>query len=404
MLTGRTTSLLAQDLADHAQALNLALNASSVLVIGGAGSIGSETVLRLADFPLKSLTIVDQDENGLTRLMRRLRGRTTPPATKTISTLPLDFGSPLFFQAAEALAPFDYVLNFAALKHVRSERDVWSILRMMETNILFPDRLIDWLTTHSPNCRYFSVSTDKAANPVSFMGATKRLMEHITFRSREPTGLSRGQTSARFANVAYSQGSLLESFVDRLNTGVPLAAPKDISRFFMTLPEAGEFCLLSGVIGQSGKIYIPDLDPAEHLVTMEAAAIGFLNANGFAPEVFALEDEKTAFADLAALRSENRWPLILTPSDTSGEKPYEEFAGAHETPISDIFTALRANPYSTELSDDQIASLVRKISDATRGKSAKPPGEAQLKTWVADLEPAFREAHIASDKSLDDRI
>lgn len=399
MLTQRSESLLASDLAAMKAALADALNGRSCLVIGGAGSIGAETTLLLSGFALSRLTIIDQDENGLARLSRKLRGRQNAPAAAHIDVLPLDYGSTPFFAMLRTSEPFDYVLNFAAMKHVRSEKAPWSIFSMMDTNILKQADLLDALSSQSENYRYFSVSTDKAANPVSFMGATKRLMEHVMFTRAEDV------TSARFANVAYSQGSLLESFSDRLASDTPLAAPLGIERFFFTLEEAGHMCLLTSILGEAGNIYIPDLSPEKHLVSMETAAIGFLKANGYEAVPYPLEHQDKAFKDFSDLKSDGRWPLILTPSDTSGEKPYEEFVGDNERSTPTQFSALAAVRYdrgSAPRSIDTFIDRLRKLK-ADTGALANF-SEDEMREWVSEVEPDFEHRHIHSDRSLDDRI
>lgn len=404
ILTGRTSSLLSDDLEKARDALTENLKNAAVLVIGGAGSIGSETIALLSDFPLKSLIIVDQDENGLARLMRRLRGSPNQPRAAEIHTLPLSYGSPVFYAALASLPAFDFVLNFAALKHVRSEKDVWSTLQMMQTNILWQSDLLDALAAGKSNdARFFSVSTDKAANPVSFMGATKRLMEHVIFNTGLRCELGGGVTSARFANIAYSQGSLLESFVQRLEAQTPLAAPQGIKRFFMDLEEAGQLCLLAAVLGEAGSVYIPDLDPAEHLVDMQTAAERFLSANGYEAISFGLDDQADAFSHFAALQAEHKWPLILTPADTAGEKPYEEFVGIGETALASDFEHLQRINFASDISAKELRSFLNGIQVRSADKIEALTSK-DLMDWVAKIEPAFRQAHIASSTTLDDRI
>ena len=399
MLTRRSESLLANDMAANANRLTELLAGKSCLVIGGAGSIGSETTLLLAQFPLSRLTIIDQDENGLARLVRRLRGNALAPATAQIDSLPMDYGSTAFFAMLRASEPYDYVLNFAALKHVRSEKQPWSIFAMMDTNILKQSDLLSALSETGKPFRYFSVSTDKAANPVSFMGATKRLMEHVMFT--ETANVS----SARFANVAYSQGSLLESFCDRLDSDTPLAAPLGIERFFFTLEEAGQMCLLTGILGETGKIYIPDLSPEEHLVSMETAAISFLEANGYEAIAYPLEKQTEAFSDFAELKAGGKWPLILTPSDTAGEKPYEEFAGEKETVTDSAFAALKAVNYAPSNFAGGVNALSAKLRELKLDTSALSQlSTDDMKAWVSEIEPNFEHRHIGSEKTLDDRI
>ncbi|MAI89561.1 MAG: hypothetical protein CBB65_03905 [Hyphomonadaceae bacterium TMED5] len=405
LLTKRTHSLLRQDMTSNVVALTSALTGKSCLVIGGAGSIGSETLALLSGYPLSCLLVVDQDENGLARLMRRLRGAPETPAVSDIETLPMDYGSAAFQAGLKQRGPFDFVLNFAALKHVRSEKQPLSIFNMMDTNILKQARLLETLNTLSPDYRYFSVSTDKAANPVSFMGATKRVMEHVMFLTARTVSHIPNVSSARFANVAYSQGSLLESFITRLENDTPLAAPLGIERFFFTLQEAGEFCLLSGVLGEPDTIYVPSLSPEEHLVSMEDAAIGFLRANGYEPRHYPLEQQASAFKDLPDLKKQGLWPVILTPANTAGEKPYEEFVGETETASTGKFSALLDVAYDASLSKEKLAAFLGQLQTFSLSPDALCELTMdELKDWISDLEPSFQSSHIAASAKLDDRI
>ncbi len=402
--TGRSNSLFAADMNTHGQELTKRLKGARVLVIGGAGSIGTATAKLLSAFPLDQLTVVDHNENALAGLVRRLRAEATLPLAKSIDTLPLDFGHALFYKFLQSAPPFDFVLNFAALKHVRTEKDVFSALALIEANIVRQADLLIQLGKTSPKAQYFSVSTDKAANPVSVMGATKRLMEHVMFQSSASECLTGAKITARFANVAYSNGSLLESFVQRLNDRVPLAAPVGIERFFVSLEEAGQLCLLASILGEDQTIYVPKLDPAENLVAMERIARDFLNVNGFEADIFTLEDEtdaKTALEDLALA---GRWPLVLTPADTAGEKPYEEFTGEHETTALSAFHELYAVKYASALSSEEIDASLGTFRALLDGESDAEVSLEDIKTEIANLEPRFSKAHIASEKRLDDRI
>ena len=406
IVTGRTVSLFARDMATRDDNLSDALSSSRCLVIGGAGSIGGETVRLLSRYSLKSLTIIDQDENGLTRLMRRLRSDPDHVRVATIDPIPVDYGSAYFLGHLETDRPYDFVFNFAAVKHVRSEKDVVSILHMMDTNILKQARLIKALSKSSPDCRYFSVSTDKAANPVSFMGATKRLMEHVIFQLCTHYGLRGGCTSARFANVAYSQGSLLESFADRMEQRVPLAAPRHIQRFFVSLEEAGQLCILAGLLAPDNTIVIPDLDPARNLISMEDVAKRFLKANGYDAEVFPLRHESDARKSFNALNALKRWPLVLTPADTPGEKPYEEFVGENEVSSNLSFSDLKGIAYqSSQNNPDQILELVSRLSDLMTDIDAiRNLSTEDLKDLIAEIEPDFAAHHKVGAQQLDSRV
>ena len=229
-------------------AIRKAVTGKRILAVGAAGSIGSNTVHTLAQYSPKTLHVIDQNENALAELVRELRSTPEPFTIEDFRTLPLDYGSAATRMFMEAEKPYDRILNFAAIKHVRTEKDPFSILQMFDTNIVKQARFRDWIARTSPNADYFSVSTDKAATPVSFMGATKRIMEHVMFVWSEGPQIKGKITSARFANVAYSNGSLLQAFEKRLAQNHPLACPVGIERYFVSLQESGHICTLASII------------------------------------------------------------------------------------------------------------------------------------------------------------
>lgn len=402
--TGRMTSMFDRDISEHSRHITGMLKNARICVIGGAGSIGASMTRLLATFPLDRLTIIDHNENALANLMRSFRASSSPILAQKIETLPLDFGSELFASFLGSQAPYHFVFNFAALKHVRTERDVFSALALIETNVLKPAHLLQTLGEFMPNTSYFSVSTDKAANPVSFMGATKRLMEHVMFCSSSISKHEASRTAARFANVAYSEGSLLASFEQRMRDRVPLAAPTGILRYFISHTEAAELCLLSALLGDTEHIYFPKLDPMENMVALEEVARKFLHANGYEADIFTMDEEDDAKAALEGPAADRKWPLILTPADTAGEKPYEEFVGENEhaglTPMHELY-AIR---YQSELSTREVDASLAEFEAMVRGNSDSELTLDGLKARIANLIPAFSETHIASEKRLDDRI
>lgn len=402
--TRRDESLMLQDMLHHQGELAKQLRNARVCVIGGAGSIGQATLEKLATFDIRDLVILDHNENGLASLTRQFQSAAEKPKARSITTLPLDFGSDIAGQFFESHPAFDFVLNFAALKHVRSEKDAFSSLALIETNVLKPVRLLSWLAERNPRTTYFSVSTDKAANPVSIMGATKRLMEHAIFGSRVSLRLTGRKVSARFANVAYSNGSLLESFALRLEAGVPLAAPVGIMRYFLTREEAGELCLLTSLLGDTQTLYIPRLSADENLVAVEDVARQFLEANGYEADVFTLDEEDDAKSALTDLAREKRWPLILTPADTAGEKPFEEFVGQDESAMLSPFRALNAIRYGTHLTSSEIDASLDQFSAMVGGQTAAELSLDLIRSEIAELEPAFAKAHKMTGVRLDDRI
>ena len=396
--TGRSTSLFVRDMNANRNALDDTLKGKRVCVIGGAGSIGAATIEVMLDFPIKDLVVIDHNENALASLTRRIHAASSTPNVSSILTLPLDFSGSIAGSFFKETDPFDFVLNFAALKHVRSEKNAFSALALLETNVLKHLIFLKTLKKSHVSANYFSVSTDKAANPVSFMGASKRLMEHVIFGSEASLRLSGKVTSARFANVAYSAGSLLESFATRLHEDSPLAAPEGIERYFLSHKEAGELCLLAAILGEDCQIYIPSLLPDEHLIPMQTVAERFLEANGYRPVIYI--DAERAKADLDDLKRTGQWPLVITPGNTAGEKPYEEFVGLGETAFSSEFSKLHKIPYQSPTTDMDINTLCDELTNLI-GQNATL---SDLKHLISKMEPAFASAHMASDIKLDDRI
>lgn len=394
-ITFRTESLFAKDIAEKNDVLNAKLNNSRILIIGGGGSIGSETVKLLVKYPLKKLTVVDTSENYLADLIRNIRSDFHPPLVKDIEVIPIDYTGPQMAKYLQAQnEQYDYVLNFAALKHVRSEKDLYSLLQMFHINItgqyLFKESLNK--TVGSKN--YFAVSTDKASNPTSLMGASKRIMEDVIFDT-ECANITKN-SSTRFANVAFSNGSLPLSFVDRIAQNQPLVAPKDTRRYFVTLKESGQICLLSAILGEDQSILVPNLDAETCLVTMEKVATTFLEFAGYKP--YFTESEEEAKAEVETLKSSGQWPVLVTPLDTSGEKPYEEFVAAGETVVDINLQSVKSVQHIKSNGLDELISTLKGYVDAT-SSSATVDDISQV---VSNYLPSFK--HKASNKSLDDRM
>lgn len=391
----RPGSQFSVDIEERREDLRSAVAGRRVLVVGGGGSIGSATTALLSELGPRALHVVDQSENYLADLVRDLRGRSGGLVVEDFRSLPLDYGSPVMGRFLADSQPYDHVLNFAALKHVRSEKDVYSLLQMIDTNIVRHVRFKAWLRRHGHATRYFAVSTDKAANPTSLMGASKRLMEDIVFDTEVADGTE--AVSARFANVAFSNGSLLNGFLQRLAKRQPLAVPRDARRYFVSQAESGEICTLAALLGASGHVLFPKLDPATQLQSLESIAGRVLGHFGFMPELF--DDEDGARRSLPALSAEGRWPLLLTPLDTSGEKPYEEFVGAGEQVMD---TGLRSLSAIRHLPSAAVArGVLQLLEDAVTAAD----GVVDKKALVAAIEsaiPGF--AHRETGKSLDDRL
>lgn len=402
-VVGRSDSLFADDLVAAAEELDDVVRGSSILVIGGAGSIGSHTLRTLLHFGPRRLHVIDQNENGLAELVRSLRSSPDTPPIGDLLTLPFDLGGDPFrlWLSSNGVA-YDHVLNFAALKHVRSEKDPFSILAMLETNVLHLDRLSHLLSDRRGIRRVFSVSTDKAANPSSMMGATKRLMEHALFLPTQPWSDDTEISSARFANVAFSNGSLLQAWQNRIASGQPLACPEDTRRFFVSLGESGHLCTLAGFLGANRTIMVPTLDPAEHLVLLSDVAVEFLAHHGL--EAVVTWDEAEALGMVEELRAVGRWPLLLTPLDTGGEKPYEEFVGAHEVVRDSRFASLRELEYLPPEVPGSFPDLVESVRSMLSGHDGSGISGDAMKELIARVEPSFAATHRASAKSLDQRM
>jgi len=394
-VVGRDRSLFADDLAVHAQRLREEVAGRRVLIIGGGGTIGSATAHLVAEFGPAALHVIDHSENYLAELVRDLRSRHAHAARIDLRLWPIDYGGPIARRLIADEAPYDVVLNFAAVKHVRSEKDVYSLLQMIDTNVVRQARFKRWIAERSGTTRYFAVSTDKAANPASLMGATNRLMEDVLFGIGRAPGCA--VTSARFANVAFSNGSLLQAWLHRLDLCQPLAAPRDTRRYFVTQAEAGEICVLAALLGRDGEIVVPRLDPRSDLRLLEQLAADVLSLVGF--EAVPFEDEAAARDALEPLRSRGRWPLLLTPRDTSGEKPVEEFVAAGERTHEVGFKSLLAVAHASaaQVSMDLIDELDRLVATP-----AKTVGKADIVAALAAVIPSFK--HVETGRSLDERM
>ncbi|MBN1381626.1 MAG: polysaccharide biosynthesis protein [Deltaproteobacteria bacterium] len=314
----RSESMFADDLADHHQEAVDCIGGARIMVIGAAGSIGSAFVQQLAPYGPGALHLVDISENNLVEVVRDLR---SSPIVLPIDfkTFPIAMGSEEFDRLLEAEKEYDYVVNFSALKHVRSEKDPYSLMRMYNTNVYYVKKLLDKLT--GTNIRkHFSVSSDKAANPANVMGATKIFMERILLSYADRIPFS----TARFANVAFSDGSLLHGFIQRLAKRQPFSAPTDVKRYFISHEEAGQLCLLSCFLGANRDIYFPKLDETKDVLTFSEIAVLFLEAAGFTPDVCSSEEEAKEKA-LIMKPGGKTWPCYFFISDTTGEKPFEEF-------------------------------------------------------------------------------
>lgn len=398
LATGRTTELFLKDIEDRNAEIAERIGGKRVLIIGGAGSIGSATVHAMLDYHPDALHIVDTNENNLAELIRDLRSSVNGLKISDFRCLPLDYGSPIMHRYLRGVPPYDFVLNFAAIKHVRSEKDVYSTLQMLDTNIVKSARILRWLQEKGSLYRYFCVSTDKAANPVNLMGASKRIMEHVIFSGEVVPNLDAYITSARFANVAFSEGSLLQSFLKRMEKRQSLAVPKDTRRFFISLREAGQICLLASVCAPNRHLVIPRLEPDNDLHDLEEIAVQVLQYNNYEPRKY--DDESVARANVESDMAEGCYPLLVTSLDTSGEKPYEEFVGSGESSVEIGMSNLLGvsyRPASTGSIADFLDQIEGYISEIRLTVS-----KDDIVNAIAAVIPEFR--HIESGRNLDERM
>jgi FlaA1/EpsC-like NDP-sugar epimerase len=424
-ITHREESLFAPDLERNKEILTREIQGKSVLVIGGAGTIGSSYIKALLRYEPARLIVVDISENGLTELTRDLRSSYGVKVPDQYKTYPVNFGDPVFEKIFENEGPFQIVANFAAHKHVRSEKDEYSITALLENNVIKAERLlamlmgtgaqghrgtgdskqIQPLQPFQPLQHFFCVSTDKAANPVNIMGASKKIMEEVimAYSSEFPI------TTARFANVAFSQGSLPDGFVHRMMKQQPLSAPSDVKRFFVSPDESGEICLLACILGQSGDIFFPKL-AEESMMTFSEIADHFLRSQGYEPVRCSSEEEaKGFFRDAGQKRDAGHgtrdagrvtgYPVYYFSSDTSGEKAYEEFYTDGEIVDLAKYQSLGVIKNAPRRSIKEIRQVIELLED-----TLKKPGisKAEIVKVLAKLIPNFE--HIETGKSLDQKM
>lgn len=322
-LIGRDKELFSSDICVHNEELERIVSESKFLVLGGAGSIGQAVTKEIFKRNPKKLHVVDISENNMVELVRDIRS-SFGYINGDFQTFALDIGSTEFDAFIKADGHYDYVLNLSALKHVRSEKDPYTLMRMIDVNVFNTDKTIQQSIVAGVK-KYFCVSTDKAANPVNMMGASKRIMEMFLMRRSEEIAIS----TARFANVAFSDGSLLHGFNQRIQKRQPIVAPNDIKRYFVTPQESGELCLMSCIFGENRDIFFPKLSEALHLITFADIAVKYLKQLGYEPHLCGNEDEARELAK--TLPAQGKWPCLFTSSDTTGEKDFEEFFTDKET-------------------------------------------------------------------------
>ena len=379
------------DLLNYETQLTEIVSASSFLVIGGAGSIGSATTKEIFKRNPKKLHVVDISENNMVELVRDIRS-SFGYIDGDFQTFALDIGSIEYDAFWEADGNYDYVLNLSALKHVRSEKDPYTLMRMIDVNVFNTDKTLQQSIDKGVK-KYFCVSTDKAANPVNMMGASKRIMEMFLMRKSKEITIS----TARFANVAFSDVSLLHGFNKRIEKKQPIVAPNDIKRYFVIPKESGELCLMSCIFGENRDIFFPKLSENLHLITFAEIAVKYLAEIGYEP--YLCKDEDEARALIETLPQEGKWPCLFTTSDTTGEKDFEEFFTDKETLDMERFENLGVIKNELNIEEAKLNLFETKINEL---KSARKWNKEEIVDLFFTMIPDF--GHKETGKYLDSKM
>ena len=392
---GRSEALFEQDLQQHEPFMSERIREGRFLVVGGAGSIGSAVVRELFARNPRVLHVIDTSENNLAEMVRDIRS--------SLGYIQGDFHAYCFdvlgpefasfaHNALKSGQPYDYVLNFSALKHVRSEKDPYTLMRLIDVNIFLTKKLLDFARAGGAK-KFFCVSTDKAANPVNMMGGSKRIMEMFLVGEASRTAVS----TARFANVAFSDGSLPHAWTQRLQKRQPISAPNDIRRYFVTGQEGAHLCLFSILQGHDREIYFPKLSPRLHLITFSSMAERYLRSVGYEPVMCESEDE--ARSRVNELVSANKWPCFFFKTDTTGEKDFEEFYTSSEEVDWDRYVEMGVVKNDASVDPRLLAEFTTTVDSF---RNAHEWTKEDLLDAFSKLLPNF--AHKETGKSLDNRM
>jgi len=391
-VTKRETSMFLPDIDKNRDTLYRKIRGKSVLVIGGAGSIGSSFIKAILPFQPATLVVVDTNENALAELTRDLRSTKGMYVPEDYVPYPMDFASPVFEKMFRKRRGFDIVGNFSAHKHVRSEKDIYSVEALLQNNVLHAKLLLDLLSEYPPE-EYFCVSTDKAANPVNIMGASKRIMEDVIFSYSDRFPVK----TARFANVAFSNGSLPAGFLARIQKLQPLSAPSDVRRYFVSPEESGQICMLACMLGENRAIFFPKLEEAQ-MMTFDAIGSELLKAYGY--EVLECASVEEAIEKAEELKKGSRqYPVHYAVTDTSGEKPFEEFVT--DTEIADMkrFASLGVITGKQIPDKQKVARLFEELNAVfDKPETTKEEVVSIMKAYLPNFE------HIETGKSLDSKM
>lgn len=390
-LIGREKELFDQDVSNHESELRHIISSSTFLIIGGAGSIGQAVTKEIFKRNPRKLHVVDISENNMVELVRDIRS-SYGYITGDFQTFALDVGSVEYDAFYESDGQYDYVLNLSALKHVRSEKDPFTLMRMIDVNVLNTEKTL--LQAIASNARkYFCVSTDKAANPVNMMGASKRIMEMFLMRRSQEIEIS----TARFANVAFSDGSLLHGYNQRIQKRQPIVAPCDVKRYFVTPKESGELCLMSCIFGENRDIFFPKLSEELHLISFSDIAVEYLTSAGYEPYLCSTEDEARELVN--TLPEQGKWPCLFTNSDTAGEKDFEEFYTDDETLDMTRFNNLGVIKNDALFDSQALTEFVEFIEAR---KSSRSWTKEEIVSLFCKMLPGFK--HKETGKYLDGKM
>jgi FlaA1/EpsC-like NDP-sugar epimerase len=390
-LIGRDSEIFENDIKKYENELQNIIQESSFLVIGGAGSIGQAVTKEIFKRNPLKLHVVDISENNMVELVRDLRS-SNGYINGDFQTFALDIGSIEYDAFIKSDGRYDYVLNLSALKHVRSEKDPYTLMRMIDVNVFNTEKTLQQSIENGTK-KYFCVSTDKAANPVNMMGASKRIMEMYLMRKSQQIKIS----TARFANVAFSDGSLLHGFNQRILKRQPIVAPNDIKRYFVTPKESGELCLMSCIFGENRDIFFPKLNENLHLISFADIAVKYLAEIGYEPYLCSSEEEARSSVD--DLMKQKKWPCLFTGSDTTGEKDFEEFFTDTEILDLERFQNLGTIKNEANFSNEELEDFTAKIANM---KSKKEWQKEDIVNLFHNMIPNF--GHKETGKYLDSKM
>ena len=390
-VTHRQCSMFYDDIKNNEEKLKEKIQDKSVLVIGGAGSIGSNFIKAILPFKPSKLVVVDTNENGLAELVRDIRSTEDLYVPEDLLTYPMDYSSKVFEKMFIHNNGFNIVANFSAHKHVRSEKDIYSIEALIRNNVISAKKLLDLLAVYPPE-NYFCVSTDKAANPVNIMGASKRVMEDLIFSYSDKFPVK----TARFANVAFSNGSLPAGFLARMNKLQPLSAPSDVKRYFVSLQESGQICMLACMLGNNREIFFPKLKEAQ-MMSFDKIGEALILENGYS--ILKCDNDEEAIEKAKYINDTKQYPIHISVSNTSGEKAYEEFYTDEEAYNTELYKSLG---FITDKKIPDVDKVKKLLSDLENAFDDNHCNKEEIVSILSDYLPNFQ--HIETGKSLDTKM